>query len=178
MLTELRNNCANCLDKKRLIKPRRLHYKENVELKVIKSYKTQNKKLSYRLFSSEIPFLLLKDKEGNKIEISEIHYEILKKKEKLNKEEKKIKFEHDNFKNYIVKTFCFYDSVVHSEKQFRNVNNLVKDFKLNNSIKIEDYRHCPPNKTRGFNLIAKDFNEYLTLKYYLSEWSVHGRWLN
>ena len=32
--------------------------------------------------------------------------------------------------------------------------------------------NCPPARTSGFYLTSTDFNDYLTLRYYLSEWGV------
>lgn len=181
-LTELRPSCINCLDKKRLVNPIKLHYKENKVLKVISSFKSQPSKLSYKFFNSTIPYLLLEDENGNKIEIMEIQYELLKDESfDLNSEEKRIKSEHyhhEGSSTEIFKTFCFYEEVLDGSIQMKNIKNLIVDFKIEDSVKVKKYEHCPPARTSGFYLTSTDFNDYLTLRYYLSEWRVYGRWIN
>ncbi len=157
-LSEVRNNCVNCLDEQRLTKP---------------------SKLSMRLFNSKIPNLLLQDQDGNFIEMPEIYFELLKNNTTKNKEEEKVEKEYELFlkTNAVPKNYCFFEQIKPSNTQFSNIDKLINDFQLN-TITVEKYEHCPPNKTKGIRFLAKDFNEYLTFNYYLNEWGVYGKWIN
>ncbi len=178
-LSEVRNNCVNCLDEQRLTKPRKIIYKEKLNLKVVESYSVQPSKLSMRLFNSKIPNLLLQDQDGNFIEMPEIYFELLKNNTTKNKEEEKVEKEYELFlkTNAVPKNYCFFEQIKPSNTQFSNIDKLINDFQLN-TITVEKYEHCPPNKTKGIRFLAKDFNEYLTFNYYLNEWGVYGKWIN
>lgn len=176
-LTELENNCNNCIDSVRMIKPRKLHFKEKTTFEIVDSFKTRPSDWSYRVLNSnEVEFLVLKDTKDNYIEMLEIEYELMKKDSLLSREEKKIMAVAST--TFIVKPFCFMEQVKPANEQLENVKKLVKDFELNDSVKIEPYNHCRKYKGNkaGFNLITKDFNSFLTINYYLNEWNVYGDW--
>lgn len=180
-LTELTTNCHNCLDSDRLTKKRRLHYKENIELKVIDVYKATHKKITYRIMNTPISFVLLEDNDKNKIEILKPIFDNLETDSShLNKEQKKIESNYNLFKDsgFLVKTFCFYDmKTITSEEQFENVKKLVKDFDLD--LRIEKYSHCRTKGKAGVNVILKrnsNFSEFLTFDFYKGDWGLAGRW--
>lgn len=173
-LTNIVNNCTNCIDSERLIKPLRLKLKENVELEVVKAYNVESGYLTSRFFSSPIAMLLLKDGDNNLIEMMEVetHFYF---NGKASREEQSISIYSDN--DFIVSQFCFFDQILPSAKQYQNVEQFLKDFDLEDTIKLEK-RTCPfKTGNQGFVMITENFESYLTVRYYLSSWNVYGKWM-
>ena len=171
-LEELTHNCKGCLDKKRMPKPRRLIYNDNLNFKVIDSFIF---KYEYLISYSELKFVLLKDNKGNIIEVPEMILSMLDSKEeyKMSMEEISIKKDYDDFKNNssntLTKIFCFQGYNIKNLKQY------LKDFELENKIKLEDYSGCSIGE--GFIINTKDFDSYITFRYYLNEWDIFGKWI-
>ncbi|EGR2232149.1 hypothetical protein DZF79_28535 [Vibrio parahaemolyticus] len=183
--TMLGNSCTNCLDDTRLTKPRTLNYKKIATLEVVGSFNVQKSNenpIEWMLnLNRKHNFILLKDEEENMIEMSEIEFSLFKEWDgKMSREERSIvsSYEHYPVMKGVYKTFCFFDMEKHQGEFLGNASKLINDFEMQDSITLSSYEHCPPNKTDGFILRAKDFDSYLTFHYYLNEWGVYGRWID
>lgn len=183
--TRLKNSCNNCLDDTRLTRPRAVNYKERATLRVVGSFsahKSNENPIEWMLnLNRKHNFILLKDEEGNMIEMSEIEFSLFKEWDgKMSREQRSIvsSYEHYPVMKGVYKTFCFFDMEKHQGEFLGNASKLINDFEMQDSITISSYEHCPPNRTDGFTLRAKDFDSYLTFHYYLNEWGVYGRWID
>lgn len=183
--TRLKNSCNNCLDGTRLTRPRSLNYKERTTLKVVGSFSAQKSNenlIEWMLkLNRKYNFVLLKDQDGSMLEMPEIEFSLFKEWDgKMNREERSIvsSYEHFPLMKGVHKTFCFFDMEKHKGEFIGNASKLIDDFEMQNSVTLSSYEHCPPNKTDGFTLRAKDFDSYLTFHYYLNEWGVYGRWID
>ncbi|ELP5902743.1 hypothetical protein QTV49_004787 [Vibrio vulnificus] len=183
--TMLENSCSNCLDDTRLTRPRNLNYKERATLKVVGSFSAQKSNenpIEWILnLNRKHNFILLKDEEENMLEMSEFKFSLFKERDrKMSREQRSIvsSYEHFTLMKGVYKTFCFFDMEKHTGEFMNNAKKLINDFEMQDSITISSYEHCPPNRTDGFTLRAKDFDSYLTFHYYLNEWGVYGRWID
>lgn len=168
-LKNLRPNCNNCIDKKRMPNPLKVRFKENLTLTVVGEYSSSINYLAYRIFGSKnIKFLLLKDQDGNLIEVMSSWMDFID--GKINYEEKRLIATKD-FK-HISKLLCFYPDHNKQDK----VTNMINDFKLNSSIKIE-HRDCKFSGTdKGVVIMTDNFDDFLTFNYFMGGWGIYGKW--
>lgn len=179
-LVELRNACIGCLDKERLIAQLRVHFKQSLVLKVVDSFIIQNGDFEMRLFNSPIAMLVLEDHEGYRLEMMEFmigEFNIFL--DKPSSEDQLLSLENERFiksNNSMTVRFCFTKGVSSPEKLMTNAYNLIQDFKLMKSIDIHPLENCHINRKYGFGLDVRNFDDYLTFRYYLREWGIYGRW--
>ncbi|MEZ9919676.1 hypothetical protein AB4342_05880 [Vibrio breoganii] len=180
LLIELRPACIGCLDKERLIAPYRVHFKESLALKVVDSFIVENGEFEMRLFNPPIEMLVLEDHEGYRLEIMELmieEFSIFL--DEASREDQLLTLENERFiksNNEMTARFCFTKGEASPKKLMTNAHSLIQDFKLMKSLDIQPRENCHIDRKYGFDLTVRNFDDYLTFRYYSEEWGIYGKW--